>query len=331
MTHVLHVLPHRGGGAETYLDLLERLPDVVHERRVLSVARTALAAAPSIAHTWPGIAAQARNADLVHAHGDVAAALVAPLLVARPSVWTTHGLHALRRASGPAGAAVRTAVRVVVRSTAVTLCCSCAERDDLAALVPAALHGRLRVVPNGIDVPPLPVPTLRAAAREELGLANGVTAALFIGELEPRKDPLTAARAARRAGVTLLVAGDGPLRGELEALGDPVRVLGFRTDVARLLAASDIFVLPSRREGISFAVLEAMAHGLVMVVSDGAGNPEAVGDAGLVVRAGDVEAFAAALVADHPGLGAAARERVAAEFPVRRLLDGVGAAYAAVR
>jgi glycosyltransferase involved in cell wall biosynthesis len=315
VTAVLHVLPHRGGGAETYLDLLERLDGVTHERVALSSARTPLAAGPSIAANWPRIAARARRADVVHAHGDVAATLVLPLL--RGGVWTTHGLHALRR--GVPGA--RAGVRAAVRAARSTLCTSAAERDEVAALVGPALHGRLRVVPNGVDLPPEPEPRERMVA-------------LYLGQLEERKDPLTAVRAANQAGVELWLAGDGPLSCTVRAeASEVVRVLGFRDDPEALLREADVFVLPSRREGLSFAVLEAMAHGLAMVVADEPGNVEAVGDAGIVLPAGDVDAFAAALgeLARDPqrrrALGAAARERVGREFTVQRLLEGVRAAY----
>ena len=94
-------------------------------------------------------------------------------------------------------------------------------------------------------------------------------------------------------------------------------------------------MLPSRREGISFAVLEAMAHGLAMVVAEEAGNREAVGDAGIVLPAGDVAAFAGALAAfaqdpvRRAALGAAARAREAEQFTVGQLLDGVRQAYGA--
>jgi glycosyltransferase involved in cell wall biosynthesis len=126
----------------------------------------------------------------------------------------------------------------------------------------------------------------------------------------------------------LLVAGDGPLRARLEGLSPTVvRVLGFRGDPDRLMAASDAFVMPSEREGLSLAVLEAMGHRLPVVVSDGAGNPEAVGDAGVVVPLGDVPALAAALrrlaadPAERSRLGAAGRERVATEFSVGRYVE----------
>jgi glycosyltransferase involved in cell wall biosynthesis len=334
VTDVLHVLPHRGGGAETYLDLLERLPDVRHERATLSSSQSPAAALVSIPLNWPALARGARRSAVVHAHGDVAATLALPLLRARPSVWTTHGLHALSRASGAGGWAIRAGVRAAVSATAATICCSHAERDELAATVEPALHDRLRVVPNGVDLP-----TGDPGARQALDLSPESVVALYLGRLEARKDPFTAVRAATLAAdedprVLLLVAGDGPLAAAVWAeRGRGVRVLGFRDDPQRLLSAADVFVLPSRREGLSFAVLEAMAHGLAMVVADEPGNREALGGAGIIVPPGDAEALARALVAlaADPGrrmaLGAHARERVAREFTVEALLEGVRCAY----
>jgi glycosyltransferase involved in cell wall biosynthesis len=338
VTVVLHLLPHRGGGAESYLDLLEGLDGYRHERVAFSASRELARAVPSIAGRWPGIARRARRANLLHAHGDVATLLALPLLRARPSVWVPHGLHLLRRAEGVRGRAVRAGVRAAIGATAVTLCSSYAERDELAALARPGLHDRLAVIYNSTVLPPED-PALRAAARAELGLADGDLAVLYLGQLEERKDPLTAVRAAERAvaggaPLVLLVAGDGPLLDAVRAAAGPaVRVLGFRSDAPRLLAAADAFVLPSRREGMSFAVLEAMARGLAMVVSDGPGNSEAVGSGGVVLPAGDVGAFAAALAelardpARRVALGAAARERVARELTLDRMRAGVRAGY----
>ena len=81
------------------------------------------------------------------------------------------------------------------------------------------------------------------------------------------------------------------------------------------------------------AALEAMAHGVATVVSDAPGNPEAVGDAGVVAPVGDLEAWTDALVRltadpdERARLGAAARARVAHEFSVERFLSGIGHAY----
>jgi glycosyltransferase involved in cell wall biosynthesis len=185
-------------------------------------------------------------------------------------------------------------------------------------------------------VPDRPAPTAqeRSAARAELGLPPDAVVGLFLGELSDRKDPLGAIAAARDAGIELLVAGDGPLRGRVEAEQDETtRVLGQRDDPERLIAAADLFVLPSSREGLSLALLEAMAAGRPPVVADGPGNPEAVGEAGIVVPAGDTAALTQALArlrddpAERERLGGKARECVRTEYSEQRLFDAVRAAY----
>jgi glycosyltransferase involved in cell wall biosynthesis len=292
----------------------------------LSAARTPLAALPSIVGRWPAVARRARSADLLVVHGDAAAILVLPLLARRPSVWTTHGLHLLRRRP-----AVGPLVRQALRAATVTVCTSQAERDELRALAPELPDDRLVVVRNGIDPPG--VAADRDAARGALGLEPDDVAALYLGRLEERKRPLDAVAAVAQAGapLVLLVAGAGPLAPRIA--GERVRMLGHRDEVGELLAASDIFVMPSEREGISFAVLEAMGHGLAIVVSDGPGNAEAVGGAGIVVPVGDVDALASALhrLAVDPGererLGAAARERVAGVLTAGALQTGTEAAW----
>src|SRR5262249_29834615 len=175
----------------------------------------------------------------------------------------------------------------------------------------------------------------RATGRTDLGLDDEAFVVLFLGELEARKQPLVAAQAsvrARESGspVTLLVAGEGPLARDLVALAGPaVRILGYRTDVDRLLAVTDAFVLPSTREGLSFALLEAMAAGVAVVVADGPGNVEAVGESGVVVPVGDVAGLSDAmtmLASDanrRRELGDAARSRVATSFTAEQLIAGV--------
>jgi glycosyltransferase involved in cell wall biosynthesis len=339
MRRVLHVLPHRGGGAETYIDLLEGMEGYVHERAALSATREPLRSLPSIVRRWPGVAREARRADLVHAHGDVASSLALPLLRSRPSVVTTHGLHFLRRAGGPRASAARTAMRAVVGAAAQTVCTSTAERDELVALLGPAVADRLVVVHNGVALPPETGAEARRAARAALDVAGDDVVALYLGRLEERKEPLVAVEAAGRARergapVLLLVAGEGPLAGEVAARSGPaVRPLGQRADPDRLLAAADVLLLPSAREGLAMAALEAMAHGVATVVSDGPGNPEAVGDAGVVAPVGDIEAWTGVLVRlaadpdERARLGAAARARVAHEFSVERFLSGIAHAY----
>ena len=326
---VLHVLPHPGGGAETHIDLLERLPGYVHERVSLSTGRTPLEGVRSIPRNWPQILRRARAADLVDVHGDLPSMLALPMLRSGPSLWTTHGLHFSRRSTGPRGSVVGRWLAAASTAADVVVCTSDAERGERVAML-RGRRARLEVVHNAVD-PAAAVD--RAAIRAELGLADDAVAVLYLGQLEARKDPLLAVRATTGLPhAVALVAGDGPQRDELAAAGG--RMLGFRGDPERILAAADVFVMPSRHEGLSFAVLEAMAAGLACVVSDGPGNPEAVGDAGVVVPAGDEAALRAALAAlvadpaERARLGAAARGRAADAFSVGGFLDRMGALYA---
>jgi glycosyltransferase involved in cell wall biosynthesis len=137
--------------------------------------------------------------------------------------------------------------------------------------------------------------------------------------------------------VVLLLAGDGPLASEISArAGEGVRVLGLRDDIDRLYEAADLFLLPSHREGMSFALLEAMAHGLAPVVADGTGNAETVAEAGLLFPPGDLEAMSELLVAlaadplARGRLGAAARERIRGTLNLENFLDGTREQYEAV-
>src|SRR5690606_20106659 len=101
-----------------------------------------------------------------------------------------------------------------------------------------------------------------------------------------------------------VVAGDGPERQRLESqaatagVQDDVRFLGNRSDIPRLLAAADIFVLPSLWEGLPLAVLEAMASGLPPVVTRVGGNAEIIedGKSGLLVPPADTQALAESLM-----------------------------------
>ena len=336
--HVLHVLPHRGGGAETYIDLLEEIEGFHHTRLALALDRRPVPGLLSAAARYPLVLRRARAAHIVHAHGDVAALLAQPLLARQPSVWTTHGLHFLRRAEGPASQGAKRGLTRVIAAAGHTLCTSETEREELLALA-GPYRGRVMTVRNGIDLPaPVQAPA-RAQARAQLGLDEGELAVLFLGELEQRKRPLDAAAAAAAAGgrgapVVLLVAGEGPQAAELrERAGPAVRVLGYRRDRDRLLAASDVLVLPSEREGLSFALLEAMGAGLAPVVSDGPGNAEAVGDAGIVFGLGDVDALAgvlerlAAQPLDVRRRGHAARRLVATTLTATGMRDAVAGAY----
>jgi glycosyltransferase involved in cell wall biosynthesis len=199
----------------------------------------------------------------------------------------------------------------------------------------------IRVVHNAVP-PRLGAERDREQERSAFGVGGDVVA-LFAGQLEERKQPLLAARAAisarrRGARLVLLVAGVGPQAAELgELAGDAVRPLGHSDRLDALYAAADLFVAPAEREGLSYALLEAMDAGLAIVASDGPGNPEAVGEAGVLFPAGDEAALAQALteLAGDPqrraDLGAAARERARTEFGEEAFAAAIREAYAAAQ
>jgi glycosyltransferase involved in cell wall biosynthesis len=337
---VLHVLPHPGGGAETYLALLDDLDGYEHRRVTLAASRSRGRGAVTVPMRLPGIVREARDADILHVHGDTAAILSLPVLRGRPSAITTHGLHRLRRAGRIGGPLARRGMRYAIAAAGATICTSDAERAELAVLVGPVLEANLVVVPNGVPVPPPLDPEKREMARARLRLGQDEIVGLFIGRLEPRKEPLLAAEAADRArsadiDVVLLMAGDGPLaKAVKEAAGPAVRPLGFYRDVELLYAAADFFVLPSRREGMSIALLEAMAHGVPALVARAPETVEAIGDAGLLV-APDPDALAGGIgrLADpelRRSLSRAGRGRIADELSVARFLERTAAVYGRV-
>jgi glycosyltransferase involved in cell wall biosynthesis len=203
---------------------------------------------------------------------------------------------------------------------------------------------RTQVVPNGVNpdrFPPGLAPTRPPGP-------SGTFTVGFLGALRPWHGlPVLVeafARLHRQAPLArLLVVGDGPLRPGLEALaatelGDAARFTGQRADVARLLGAMDIFVLPSLKVALPIAVLEAMAMRLPAVATRVGGVPEVVDDGvtGFVVPPGDSAALRAALarlVADpalRERLGAAGQAHVRAHFTLEQMVRQVEHLYDAL-
>ena len=326
-----HVLPHPGGGGEAYIGLLDEMPGYEFDRAYLGSSPRPPAG--ELARGLVGVMRRSRRYDLVHVHGEVAAGLCLPLLATSPSVVTLHGLHLVRRLHGVRRRAAVLNLRAVLRAARRTICVSQTEHDQLTRTVGRTAARRAVVIHNGARLPPARIESDRAAARTELGIPEEEVVAIWVGSLDERKDPLTAVRAAARAQVALIVVGDGPLRPEVERATGPIRVLGERRDVSRLLSASDLFISTGRREGLSLALLEAMAHGLPAVVSDLPENVEAVGDAGVDVRLGDDAALAAALrllAEDRQrriAIGLRARRRIAERFDVGHMIEKTRAVY----
>jgi glycosyltransferase involved in cell wall biosynthesis len=329
---VLHVLPHPGGGGETYVDVLGDMSGYRFSQAYLAPSPT-----PSIGQLARGLGAAIRRAgrhDLLHVHGEAAGGLCLPLLATRPSVVTLHGLNLTRRLSGLGQKAAALNLRAVVRAADRTICVSRAEYDALMAMVGPAAASRAVVVHNGVRLPAPAIELDRAETRRDLEIAESEPVGIWVGSLDNHKDPLAAVRAAERASVTLLLVGDGSLRSQVERTAQRrVRVLGYRDDVPRLLAAADFFVLTSRHEGLAFSLLEAMAYGLPAIVTDLAENIEAVGNAGVVVPGGDEAALTAALrrLAENESerieLAKRAQGRAAELFDAEKMIARTRAVY----
>lgn len=146
-------------------------------------------------------------------------------------------------------------------------------------------------------------PEQKALIRRELGLREGDTFAITVGNVIPRKNQAVLIRAVKELNdpsFHLFVAGDGPLEPELQALAGElgiekqIHLLGFRRDVYRLSSAADIFLFSSVQEGLSVSVMEAMACGLPIAASNIRGNTDLIdnGRGGFLVEPNDARGFA---------------------------------------
>jgi glycosyltransferase involved in cell wall biosynthesis len=206
---------------------------------------------------------------------------------------------------------------------------------------------RVTTILNGIDHRAfVRVEGRREVVRGTLGLAGDEVVVGAVGRLEPQKrfDLLIDAVAALRVthpALTLLIVGDGSLRGALEAqiaargLGARCRLLGHRTDIIDLHHAMDLFVQSSDYEGTPNAVLEAMALETPVIATDAGGTAEILRDRidGRIVARGDLQALQEAVRAaldDPAGMrryAASARARVETVLSFDARMDALEAIY----
>ncbi len=239
------------------------------------------------------------GADVVHAHGLRAAAL-AVLATARNGPPVVATLHNAAPSGALTGAVYAVLERVVARGSALVLGVSADLVDRMRAL------GARR---TGLAVVPAPPPREAVRERHEVraALDVGPSAALgvVVARLAPQKglDVLLDAHRELRddpeVDLLTVVAGDGPLRDGLAArIRDerlPVRLLGRRDDVPDLLAAADVVISSAVWEGQPVGLQEALHAGAAIVATDVGGTGAVVGDAALLVPAGQAAALARAV------------------------------------
>jgi len=253
---------------------------IVHRRA--SVARVAQANL-SLSILWQEIV----GADVVHAHAGNPPAPLAALWAAKrrrvPLVLTYHGDPQPSYGSPLRRLAVWGWTLALRRLLGAADALTCPSEGFLSSSRYLGPHlGRVRVLPNGVDLDALSWEESPRDARAALGLPTEGRIVLFLGSLSPYKRPDLVVRAAAEApadaGTHWVIAGDGAMRRELVALAralgvtDRVTFLGHVAGERKLraLAAADLFVLPSTMttEVFPIALLEAAAMGLPAITSD---------------------------------------------------------------
>ncbi len=257
--------------------------------------------------------------DVVHSllfHANVAARLVAP----------AAGVPASRIVCGILTVECERRWHLRVENLTCRRCrCVIGNSDSVVNHLNRAAHvppSRLRLIHGAIDV--YAMAAARPVPRHELGVPDGIPLLLWVGRMDPVKglDELVdaAALVRRHTPIQALLVGEGAyescVRQRIARAGaaEFIHVLGRRDDVAALLATADLFVFPSRTEGLPNALIEAMAAGKPIVTTDAPGCRDLIRneETGLIVHVGDVRALAGAverLLADtglRSHLGAAA-------------------------
>jgi glycosyltransferase involved in cell wall biosynthesis len=294
--------------------------------------------------------------DLIHAHeliSPTTTALLARRFLAIqdrrpcPVVATVHS-------SGPMGDVMRMQNRPLGNLRLKYLCRAIdrfvvisREIDGQLAARGVPVHKRC-VIPNGVDVKQFsPVAgEARKALRLQLGLPVETDLAVFAGRLarEKRLDQLLSIWPAVRAccpAARLLVLGSGPEEPALKrlaqelGLGESVHWAGAQSQVAPYLQAADLFVLPSSAEGLSVALLEALACGLPVVATSVGGAPDVIahGENGWLIPAENREALQEAILAllGHLPLrremGCKARQHILANYSLEGIATRLGVLY----
>lgn len=275
--------------------------------------------------------------QLIHTHSPVVA-VAARLLAPRgtPIVHTEHNLW------GAYHPVTRVANALTYGRNAHVFAVSDGVRGSIEP--PKPLRSRqppVETVLHGVDAMSAPRGRrARERAREAMRIADDRPVIGNVANLSPKKDQSTLLRAfasVRRElpTATLVIVGDGPLRGQLEAeirelgVGEHVRLLGSRDDVFALLPGFDVFTLSSLHEGLPISLLEAMAAEVACVVTAVGGIPEAARDGidAVLVPARSADRLADALVAvlvsdaERGRLGSAGRDRVQAAFSIDGAID----------
>jgi len=285
--------------------------------------------------------------DVLHTHGGIAGLYGrwAAKRAGTPAVvHTIHGIHYLHYRNPLARRAFIVLERRLSRITDAVIFVSEAdlEQGRRLRLAPPEISHLIR---NGVD-PAIPaVASDSGRKREELG-ASGKPLVAAVSRLHRQKGVVYLLRAVpfvRRElpSVKVAIAGGGPLQKALASeirrlgIGDAALLLGERTDAREILAAADVFVLPSLWEGLPYVLVEAAALGMPIVAADIDGVREVIrsGETGILVPPKNPAALAAALLlllgdrALALKLGENARREIPGRFSIGRMIAETGSLY----
>jgi len=245
--------------------------------------------------------------DLIHCHTPVGGAL--GRLASRNArkkgtkvVYTAHGFHFFKGAPILNWLAYYPVEKWLARYTDTLITIN---KEDYERAKSKFNAKRVEYVPGvGIDLEKFNTVEIdRDLKRSELGLAKDVVVILSVGELNKNKNHEVVIKAIAKIdnpNIHYIICGQGELDGYLRSLSkelgleNQVHLLGFRKDIPEICKISDIFAFPSYREGLSVALMEAMANGLPVVCSRIRGNSGLIedGKGGYLVEPADVEGFA---------------------------------------
>jgi glycosyltransferase involved in cell wall biosynthesis len=220
----------------------------------------------------------------------------------------------------------------IINSRLTTCLVAVSERVRQEAIQEGITPEKIVVIPNGIKLPLVDIAEV-SRIRKELKLDPSQHLVISVGRLTYQKAHTYLLKAApsvlaRFPDTIFAIAGEGPLRRELEneaahlKISEQVKLLGVRSDVSTLMAAADVFVLPSRWEGMPMVLLEAMGSSAPVVVTRVEGVDEIVEDGqnGLTVEPENAALLAEAILRlllngnERRQLGTAARSKIETGF-----------------
>ena len=286
----------------------------------------------------------AAKLDILHFHAGRLVPLYWPLIAGRLARIPTRILT-LHNAARRRAFLFESLERLALRSVRSVIVPSDYVKDSLLGYR-RVIPEKVVVIPHGLDLPECDASRGRAGARRELKLPPDTPVVGIVGRLVYTKGPDLLIRAAplvraRLPGTRFVLIGAGPEESPLRRLAeehgvsDAVVFTGYRSDARQLLPAFDILAAPSRDEGLSLSVLEAMACGIPAVASRLGGIPSLLidGVTGLLIPPDDVPALADALIQllgepqQAEAMGRAGRERVRTHFLQETMLARTFALY----